>query len=196
MPSKAQAILAAVPLKHLESGFDVCRARGSVIFGSDLHRLFEERGVEDGAPVSTSTPPCRGRRHPGPACPGKLSTCVTCATKRWDGKRRSAVRLPRSRQGRRPGSASGRFVPFDPSTRKSFRSRTCQGRTASPSRRRSYLTDPWESLASWSARKETAMDDLEMLRFAIERRGVGLGRSHGERERQGHEVRPIRLGGK
>jgi hypothetical protein len=49
--SPALALLAPVPYMHLESGLDTCRSFGSVIFGSDRWGLFEDRGVEAGAPV-------------------------------------------------------------------------------------------------------------------------------------------------
>ena len=51
MAPKARALLAPVPYMHLESGVDVCAREGATIFGSDAWGLFEERGVEEGAPV-------------------------------------------------------------------------------------------------------------------------------------------------
>jgi hypothetical protein len=48
---EASALLAPVPYMHLESGLEVCRLKGSVIFGSDRWGLFDQRGVEPGAPV-------------------------------------------------------------------------------------------------------------------------------------------------
>ena len=49
--TEASALLAPVPYTHLESGLAVCRLKGSVIFGSDRWGLFDQRGVEPGAPV-------------------------------------------------------------------------------------------------------------------------------------------------
>ena len=49
--TKAQALLAPVPALHIVSGDDVCRVHGSVIFGSDRWGLFEDHGVNEGAPV-------------------------------------------------------------------------------------------------------------------------------------------------
>ena len=49
--AEAVALLAPVPHMHLDSGLDVCRTKGSVIFGSDRWGLFEDRGVAPGAPV-------------------------------------------------------------------------------------------------------------------------------------------------
>jgi hypothetical protein len=48
---EAKALLAAVPARHLESGLDTQARYQSVIFGSDLWGLFEDRGVEMGADV-------------------------------------------------------------------------------------------------------------------------------------------------